>query len=50
VADNFDKAGGAARHPDEIAPPPLPRPKQAATKPVQVPKYVHPANRKDPEA
>jgi hypothetical protein len=46
----FDKAGGAARHPDQIAPAPVPRPKQAPTKQVSLPKYVHPSNRKAPEA
>jgi hypothetical protein len=46
----FDKAGGAARHPDQIAPPPVPRPKAAPETPAKVPPHVHPANRPSPEA
>jgi len=50
MADNFDMAGGAARHPEETAPPPVPRPKLAPTKAVKLPAYVHPANRKEGQA
>jgi hypothetical protein len=46
----FDRAGGAARHPDQVAPPPVPRPRAAPTEQVSLPKYVHPANRKEGQA
>ena len=50
MADGFDKSGGAARHPDAIAPPPPPKSQAVAGTPVKVPAYVHPANRKEGQA
>lgn len=50
ASDNFDRAGGAARHPDVIAPPPPPKSKEAPTKRVPPTRYVHPAKRKEGQA
>jgi hypothetical protein len=38
----FNKDGGAQRPVEQQLPPPVPRPKQAPTKPVSVPKFSNP--------
>jgi hypothetical protein len=44
-----DKSGGAAAA-NQMPPKPPRRPKAAPEKAVQIPKYVHPANRKEGQA